>query len=58
VANHTEARQNQNVYFRVPEKPKKMLIEDWIAARSWRKEVCTKQTITPQHGDSTGPNWQ
>ncbi|MCY1245546.1 hypothetical protein D9M72_587060 [compost metagenome] len=56
MADNTEARQDQNIHFRVTEEPEQMLVEDRITATVWREESRAEVAIGKQHGDATSQN--
>ena len=51
LADHAEARQNQDVHFRMPEEPEQMLEQDRIAAAMRIEEGGAEIPVGEQHGD-------
>lgn len=52
VANNTKGGQNQDVYFRVTEKPELMLVQNYITSSSRLEEACVKVTVCLKHCQS------
>ena len=49
VSNNTKCRQNQNVYFRVTEKPELMLVLNNIPSTSRLEKACIEITVSQKH---------
>ena len=58
VADHTEARQNQNIDFRMAEEPEQVLEQEWIAAARTIKENRAEIAVRQQHRYRTGKDGQ
>ena len=58
VADDAEARQDQNVHFRMTEEPEQMLEQDRVAAAGRIKERRAEVAVGQQHGDGAGQNRQ
>ena len=58
LADHAEARQDQDVDFRVAEEPEQVLEQDRIAAAFGREEGGAEVAVGQQHGDGAGQHRQ
>ena len=52
MRNNTERRQDQNIYFRVTEKPELVLILNNITSTSWLEKACVEITVCLKHCQS------
>jgi len=58
VADDAEARQDQDVHFRVPEEPEQVLVHDRVAAAGGVEEVRVEVSVREQHRDRAGQDRQ
>jgi hypothetical protein len=58
VADHAEARQDQDVHFGVAEEPEQMLVQDRVTAARRVEERGAEMAVGEQHGDGARQNRQ